>query len=132
MQHWYDMIWMYMKTVKFSFSVWNVLKLSKLFTVNILKILNLRIPTGKSTLKKTFSALEKYEYGHWGASTSNQLCIKVFLLKQIKKKKKKIVNGKTPFFVIDPLFTPFSICLHIDFWGNFVWKCCVFNLSNFN
>ena len=37
--------------------------------------------------------------------------------------KKKVVTGKTPFFVIGPFCTHNSICLNIDFsYDSFVWK----------
>ena len=48
-------------------------------------------------------------------------------------RKRKVVTGKTPFFVIGQFCTPHSICLNIGFWqSSFVWKCYVVNLSTFN
>ena len=39
----------------------------------------------------------------------------------------------TPFIVIDPFCSHHSICLNNGFWyGSFVWKWCVFNLSASN
>ena len=47
--------------------------------------------------------------------------------------KRKVVTGKTPFFVIGQFCTPHSICLNIGFWqSSFVRKCFVVNLSTFN
>ena len=46
--------------------------------------------------------------------------------------KNKVVTGRTPFFVIGPFCTHYSICLNIVFWyASFVCKWCVFNLSAF-
>ena len=45
----------------------------------------------------------------------------------------KYLLGKNPFFVIGPFCTPHSNCLSIGFWwGSFVSKYYVFNLSTFN
>ena len=56
----------------------------------------------------------------------------VLILKQ-NFQENRVVTIKTPFFLIGPLLTPYSKCLDIGFWqGNFVWKCCIFNLSAFN
>ena len=46
--------------------------------------------------------------------TSKQLFMRVLKLKQ-NFQKKKVVTGKTPFFVIGPFFTHYFICLNIGF-----------------
>ena len=48
----------------------------------------------------------------------------IFILKQ-NFQKNKVIIGKTPLFVIGPFCN-----LNTGFWyGNFVWKICIFNLS---
>ena len=48
-------------------------------------------------------------------------------------RKRKVVTGKTLFFVIGQFCSPHSICLNIGFWqSSFVRKCYVVNLSTFN
>ena len=54
----------------------------------------------------------------WVIGTINQLCIRGSYTQikfSKKKKKKKIVSGKTPFFVIGSFCMPDSICLNIGF-----------------
>ena len=56
----------------------------------------------------------------------------VFKLTQ-NLQKNKAVTGRTPFFLISPFCSHHFICLNIGFWyGSYVWKWCVFNLSAFN
>ena len=58
-------------------------------------------------------AFEKYEYGHFGLRKINSI-YDVFKLKQ-NFRKNWVVTGKTPFFVIGPFCTPYSICVNIGF-----------------
>ena len=50
----------------------------------------------------------------WAVGTTNQLFVRGFKLKQ-KFQKNKVVNGKTPFFVIGPFYSHHFICLNIGF-----------------
>ena len=92
-----------------------------------------------STIKQNPSAYEKYEYRHLGScdiqSTLHKWFLnwnKIFKKNNKKKNKKEVVTRETPFFTISPFCISRSICVNIGFWqGNFVWKCCVFNLSTF-
>ena len=66
----------------------------------------------KNTLKLSSSTHEKYEYGHLG-----RWHIKLTLFKEVLKleqifQKNKVVNGKTPLFVINPFCSRHSICLN--------------------
>ena len=65
----------------------------------------------------------------WVVGTSDQFFIRGFKLK-IKIQTNKVITDKILFFVIGPFCPHQSICLNIGFWyGSFVWKWCVFNLS---
>ena len=75
----------------------------------------------KSTLKENSSAYEKYEYEHLGRWYIKSTIFKRFL--KWNKIFKKVITGKTSFFVIGPFRTHHSICLNIGFsYGSFVWK----------
>ena len=52
----------------------------------------------------------------WVGSTLNQLFIRGSYNEIKFSKKKKIVSGKTPFFVIESFCTRHSICLNVGFW----------------
>ena len=55
------------------------------------------------------------------------------LTQNLQKKEKKVVTGKTPFYVIGPFCIHHSICLNIGFrYSSFVWKSYPFNLTAFN
>ena len=70
--------------------------------------------------------------GIWVLDTSNQLFI-TGSQTETKFQKNKVVTGKTPFFVIGPFCTHYSICLKIGFLcGSFVWKWYFVNVIAFN
>ena len=50
----------------------------------------------------------------WEIGTLNQL-FREFLILKLNFQKNEIVTGKTPFFVIGPFCTFYSICLNIAF-----------------
>ena len=68
----------------------------------------------------------------WVVSTSNQLFMKGPYDK-INFQKNNVISGETPFFVIDPFFSPHLIYLNIDCWqDSFLWKCYISNQSVFD
>ena len=68
--------------------------------------------------------------GIWVAGTSNQLFIRLLIMKP-NFKKNKAVTSKTPFCVL--FCTPNYIFLNIGFsQGSFICKCCFFNVIAFN
>ena len=72
----------------------------------------LRILTGKKIpLNKTPALTEDMNMDIWLINTSNQLSVG----DSYSETKKKVVAGKTPFFVIGPFCTSHSICLKIGF-----------------
>ena len=76
-------------------------------------------------LPKTCINVTCIEYGHFGSwYIKSTLCMRFLNWNKIFKK--KVVTGKTLFFVIGPFCTPHSICVNIGFWQrSSVWKCCV-------
>ena len=94
---------------------------------------NLRILTGKKHRQIKLQRLQKLRI--WAFESLVHQINSLWEVLKLKQnfQKNKVVNGKTPFFVIGPFCTHHSICLNIGFWyGSFVWKWCVFNLSAFN
>ena len=94
---------------------------------------DLKILTGKKHPKIKLQRSRKIRIWTFGSLVHQINSIKeVLKLKQIFQKD-KVFTGKTPLFVIGPFCSSHSICLNIGFWyGSFVWKSCVFNLSAFN
>ena len=68
----------------------------------------------------------------WVVGTTNEIFAKGSET-EARFLKNGLITSKMSFFVIGSFCTLHSNCVGMSFWqGNFVWKCCVFNLSSFN
>ena len=87
-------------------------------------LLGLRILTGKKHRQMQLQCLQKVRIQTFGS-----LVHQINSLQEVLKLKQNFQN----FFVIGPFCTPHSTCLDIGFWyGSFILKRCIFNLSSFN
>ena len=68
----------------------------------------------KAPSNKTSALTKSTNMGIWIVGASNQLFIRDSST-ETKFSKTKVVNGKTPFFVIGPFWTHHSICPNIGF-----------------
>ena len=113
--------------------IWNYLSWDEGMKWSLANIYRLRIFTGNKYLWIRPQSLKKVQ-SIWVVGTSNKSTLhKRFLHWNKILKKNRVVTGKTSLFGVGPFCTHHSIGLDMSFWyGSFVWKWYIFNLSAFN
>ena len=75
---------------------------------------------------KTQALTKSINMDTWTIDTLDQLILRGPCTKY-QFSRNGVFSCKSPFFVMDPLCTPYSICVNIGFWqGSSVCKCCDF------